>query len=168
MAGTREGYLYAWATPGKATANNQWWTALATTRVQRRQLRRGQPTPGGPADPGSVGRHPPRPPSPPRAATGTTGRWAVTLVTFAPTGAQVTVSPSGPAGTHAEDHRPHRAPPGCRCKPQDADGNLGPTAVFGTAPPAPNTGAYLESAANGTVFPFGGATPVRLRWAASR
>jgi len=151
---TREGYLYAWATPGKATANTEWWSgrhdeynsgnygvdsrppgALRATRWDAAHAAATFTAPGDNWYDGEVTRY---------------------LVTFAPSGHQEDVAPSGPAGTTQTVTGPPGTT-GLRVVAEDGSGNLSPAAVFGTPPPVPSAdgGGYLQVASDGGVFAYG-------------
>ncbi len=157
---TREGYLYAWATPGLATADTQWWSSRhdeynsGNYGVDSRPpgtLRNRHWSPGS----GSI-----------RATatfTAPGGNWydgevAKYQVTFGPSGEQADVAPSGPAGT-VESLTGPTGTTGMRVVAFDAAGNVSPAAVFGTPPPtAPvDGGGYRQVASDGGVFAFGDA-----------
>ena len=158
VATTREGYLYAWATPGKATANTQWWSGrhdeynTGNYGVDSRPpgaLRHPQWTPG------TAGVAP--------VATFTApgdnwydGEVSSYLVTFGPSGHQERIAPSGPAGTTETITAPIGTT-GIRVVAADASGNISPPAEFGISPPTPpaDGGGYLQVASDGGVFAYG-------------
>jgi hypothetical protein len=152
---TREGYVYAWATTGKATTNDQWWSAHHDTWNDGNYGVDSRP-PGALRDQGWS--------APTATATFVApgdnwydGEVARYRVTYGPSGYQTTVAPSGPAGTTEAVAGPPGTT-GLRIQAEDAAGNLGPAAVFGVAPPvAPLQVGYTMVAADGGVFTFGGA-----------
>ncbi len=154
VATTREGYLYAWATPGKATANNQWWSARHDEYNS-----------------GNYGVHS-RPPGALRSpswsyptatakfiAPGNTwydGEVSKYVATLYPSLQKMTVAPSGPAGSVQEI----TGPPGTlgmSVTAYDASGNISPPSHFGSLRTNPDTTEYSLAAADGGVFSFGGA-----------
>ncbi len=152
---TREGYLYVWSTPGKATANDQWWTGRHDEYNSGNYGVDSRP-------PGAL-----RSPSwdaTTHTATfvapgdnwydGTVARYVVTV---APSGLRYVVDPSGPAGTT----QTIVAPPGARgieVVAEDAAGNVSPPGIFGSAPPATASPGYDLTASDGGDFAFGTAT----------
>jgi len=155
VATTREGYLYAWATPGKATADNQWWSGRHDEYNSGNYGVDSRP-------PGAL-RSPQWDPS---TATATftapgdnwyDGEVARYQVTLAPSGHQEDVAPSGPAGTTQTVTGPPGTT-GLRVVAEDAAGNVSPAAVFGTPPSTPpGGGGYIQVAADGGIFAFGDA-----------
>ena len=152
---TREGYVYAWSTPGKATANDQWWSGRHDEYNSGNYGVDSRP-------PGAL-----RSPSW-DAATGTAsfmapgdnwydGTVSRYLVTVAPSGVQYVVDPSGPAGTVQTIEAPPGAT-GLTVVAEDSAGNISPPAVFGAAAPASPPAGYELAAADGGVFAFGSST----------
>jgi hypothetical protein len=155
---TREGYLYAWGTPGQAAADTQWWSARHDERntadygVDTRPpgaLRQAAYTPATATAPGRLSFEAP-------GGDWYDGTVAAYRVTLAPSGVRLTVAPSGAAGTTQQVTLP-AGTTGLTVQPVDGAGNLGPRAVFGTPPPPPDTASVLLAAADGGVFALGGA-----------
>ncbi|MGO9029228.1 MAG: hypothetical protein ACLQOZ_11445 [Acidimicrobiales bacterium] len=158
VATTREGYLYAWATPGKATANTQWWSGRhdeynsGNYGVDSRPpgvLRDQRWTAGSTSSPATAT----------FVAPGDNwydGEVARYRVTFAPSGHQEDVAPLGAAGTTQSVTGPPGTT-GIRVVAEDAAGNVSPAAVFGAAPPTlpADGGGYLQVSADGGVFAYG-------------
>lgn len=127
---TREGYLYVWRTPGRASANTWWWSARhdqynsGNEGVDSRppgRLRAGSWSkqgatasfiaPGGNWYDGKVARY---------------------LVVAEPSGRPFAVAASATAGSRQHVRGP-RGTTGLVITPQDGAGNLGPPARFGSA-----------------------------------
>ena len=155
---TREGYLYAWATPGKATANDQWWSGRHDEYNSGNYGVDSRP-PGALRNPSWSPGTATSPPTATFTAPGDNwydGEVARYDVTVGPSGHQVVVAPSGPAGTTETITAPVGST-GIRVVAEDASGNVSPAAVFGTPPPAPpaDGGGYLQVASDGGVFAYG-------------
>ena len=154
VATTREGYLFGWSTPGKATADDQWW------RWRHDEWNSGN---------SSIDA---RPPGVPRQVhwspgdtslsftapgddwySGTVARYDLAL---APSGQILDVAPSGPAGSTESVTLPSGVT-GVTVQAVDKAGNLGAPATVGATPPAPAAG-YLTVTAQGHVNAFGTGT----------
>jgi hypothetical protein len=169
VATTREGYLYAWATPGQASANTQWWSGRhdeynsgnygvdsrppGVLRNQHWSPGTGTGTGTGSGSGSAVASF---------TAPGDNwydGEVSHYIVTLAPTGQQMEVAPSGPAGTN-QTVTVSPDITGMEVVAVDATGNVGLPAIFGATPPAPTAdgGGYLQVASDGGVFAYGNAT----------
>jgi len=156
VATTREGYLYAWATPGKASADTQWWSGRHDEYNSGNYGVDSRP-PGALRDPHWSAAT--------RTATftapgdnwydGTVARYSVT---YYPSGTSTTVAPSGAAGTTESITGPPGTT-GLRVTAQDATGNQDAPTTFGTGAPAAaaDGGGYWLVTASGGVLAYGSA-----------
>ena len=160
VATTREGYLYAWATPGKATANSQWWGGRHDEYNSGNYGVDSRP-------PGALRNPHWSPESGAGRATASftapgdnwyDGEVAHYLVTMAPSGAQMVVAPTGPAGTTETVVGPPGTT-GMQVVAEDSAGNTSPPGQFGAVPPSTPSvaGGYRQVAADGGVFSYGNA-----------
>ncbi len=153
VAGTREGYMFAWSTNGSPAANDQWW------HVGHDQWN---------TDNAGMHTRPPGAMLDARWAPGQTeltftapgGRWyegevARYEVTYAPSGDTVPVSPSGPAGSTQTIPVPVGTT-GIRVEAVNEYDLLSTPLVLGATPPPPAAG-YWTVSSSGHVTAYGDA-----------
>ncbi|MHB1720403.1 MAG: hypothetical protein ACYCV1_09790 [Acidimicrobiales bacterium] len=151
VAGTREGYLFAWSTPGTTTTS--WWRPrhdewnTGNAGIETRP-------PGSLLDP----HWSPGSPEASFRAPGAiwySGEVSRYEVTYGPSGHTIPLAPSGPAGTTQVVPVPPGTT-GLRVVAVGRQGNLSRPLVIGVAPATPASG-YWTASADGGVYSFGDA-----------
>jgi hypothetical protein len=154
VAATREGYLYAWSTPGLDSSDNQWW------RWRHDEWNSGNYTIDA-RSPGVARNVQWSPGATTLSFTAPGGDWYSGTVShydisLAPSGTVIAVAPSGPAGSTQQVSIP-QGTTGVTIQAVNAAGNLGGAVTVGATPPTAANPGLLVATAEGAVSALGSA-----------